>query len=85
MARQCPRGRPGAAEGGLHRVAPRAPQLGVSTGEARGAQALEHAQQLSKLQRRGTASECSEAEDPEGEDQPDLLGEEAAGDSIRWS
>jgi hypothetical protein len=33
MARQCPRDRPGAAEGGLHRVAPWAPHLGVSTGE----------------------------------------------------
>jgi hypothetical protein len=52
---------------------------------AREVQALEHAQQLSKLQRRGTTSECSEAEDPEKGEQPDLLGEEAAGDSIRWS
>jgi hypothetical protein len=33
MARQCPRGRPGAAQGGLHEVAPEAPHLGVSTGE----------------------------------------------------
>jgi hypothetical protein len=39
----------------------------------------------SKLQRRDTASECSETADPEGEDHPDLLREEAVGDSIRWS
>jgi hypothetical protein len=40
---------------------------------------------LSKLQRRGIASEYSEAADPERGDHPDLLGEEAAGDSIWWS
>jgi hypothetical protein len=34
---------------------------------------------LSKFQRRGVASECSEAADPEREDHPDLLGEEAGG------
>jgi hypothetical protein len=40
---------------------------------------------LSKLQRRGTASECSEAADPEQGEQPDLLGEEVVGDSVWWS
>jgi hypothetical protein len=49
------------------------------------AQELEHAQQLSKLKRRGTASECSEAADLKRGEQPDLLREEAAGDSIRRS
>jgi hypothetical protein len=39
----------------------------------------------SKLQQRDTTSECSETADPEGEDYSDLLGEEAAGVSIRWS
>jgi hypothetical protein len=59
--------------------------LAFPSANTREAQALEHAQQLSKLQRRGTASECSEAVDPERGEQPDLLGEEAASDSIRWS
>jgi hypothetical protein len=40
---------------------------------------------LSNLQRRGTLSVSLEAADPEGEDHPDLLKEEAAGDSSRWS
>jgi hypothetical protein len=40
---------------------------------------------LSKFQRRGVASECSEAAVPERGDHPDLLGEEADGESIWWS
>jgi hypothetical protein len=44
MARQCPRGRPGAAEGRLHRDAPGAPHLVLPPAKARVAQALEHAQ-----------------------------------------
>jgi hypothetical protein len=44
MARQCPRGRPGAAEGRLHRDAPGAPHLALPPAKARVAQALEHAQ-----------------------------------------
>jgi hypothetical protein len=43
MARQCPRGRPGAAEGRLHRDAPGAPYLALPPVIARVAQALEHA------------------------------------------
>jgi hypothetical protein len=39
----------------------------------------------SNLQRRGISSESLEAADLEGEEHPDLLGEEAAGDSTRWS
>jgi hypothetical protein len=35
MARQCPRGRPGAAEGGLHRDAPGAPHLALPPASAR--------------------------------------------------
>jgi hypothetical protein len=85
MARQCPRGRPGAAEGRLHRGAPGAPHLALPPAKAREAQAHEHAQQLSKLQRRGTAQECSGAADLERGGPPDLLGEEAAGESFRWS
>jgi hypothetical protein len=57
MARQCLRGRPGAAEGRLHRGAPGAPHLALPLVKAREAQAHEHAQQLSKLQRWGTSSE----------------------------
>jgi hypothetical protein len=44
MARQCPRGRPCAAEGRLHRDAPGAPHLALPPAKARVAQALEHAQ-----------------------------------------
>jgi hypothetical protein len=40
---------------------------------------------LSNLQRRGTLAVSSEAADPEGEDHPDLLREEAAGESTWWS
>jgi hypothetical protein len=43
MARQCPRGRPGAAEGRLHCGAPGAPHLALPPAKARVAQALEHA------------------------------------------
>jgi hypothetical protein len=39
---------------------------------------------LSNHQRRGTLMVSLEATDPEGEDHPDLLREEAAGDSTRW-
>jgi hypothetical protein len=44
MARQCPHGRPGAAEGRLHRDAPGAPHLALPPAKAHAAQALEHAQ-----------------------------------------
>jgi hypothetical protein len=37
------------------------------------------------LQRRGVSSESLEAADLEGEDHPDLLGEEAVDDSTWWS
>jgi hypothetical protein len=58
MARQCPCGRPGAAEGRLHQDAPGAPHLALppaSTHEKR--KHLSVLSMLSKLQRRGTASE----------------------------
>jgi hypothetical protein len=52
MARQCPRGRPGAAEGRLHRGAPGSPHLALPPAKARVAQALEHAQQAPEARHR---------------------------------
>jgi hypothetical protein len=55
MARQCPRGRPGAAEGRLHRDAPGAPHLALPPASTSGEQALEHpqrAQQAPEARRR---------------------------------
>jgi hypothetical protein len=55
MARQCPRGRPGAAEGRLHHDVPGAPHLALPPASTSGAQALEHpqhAQQVPEARRR---------------------------------
>jgi hypothetical protein len=46
---------------------------------------LKHLSMLSKLQQRGTASKSLESAYPKEEDQPDLPGEKAAGDSAWWS
>jgi hypothetical protein len=56
MARQCPRGQPGATEGRLHRNTPGAPPLALPPTWARVAQALELARHAQQPQRRGTSS-----------------------------
>jgi hypothetical protein len=49
MARQCPRGRPGVAEGRLHRDAPGAPHLALPPASTSGVQALEHPQRAQQV------------------------------------
>jgi hypothetical protein len=86
MAGQCLRGQLEAAWGSLHQA-----RTGSTTPWRFHRRALTRHKHLSKLSRlsklqHGEAPHrgCSEVADPEGKDHLDLLGEEAANDSIWW-